>query len=70
MHRLFAAPIAGPILPPGASSGSSLFMSTPASTPAGSVGTITRATPGNAAASTLFGAAYDTTYETEVEEVN
>ena len=34
--------------PPGASSGGGLFMSTPASTPAGSVGTITGATPGNA----------------------
>ena len=46
--------------PPGASSGVGLFMSTPASTPAGSVGTITGATPGNAAAYTpgSFGAAH------------
>ena len=48
-----------PILPAGATSGGGLFMGTAASTPAGSVGTITGATPGNAAASTpgLFGAA-------------
>ena len=49
-----------PILPAGATSGGGLFgAASGAAAPAGSVGTITGATPGNAAASTpgLFGAA-------------
>ena len=48
-----------PILPAGATSGGGLFMGTAASTPAGSVGTITGATPGNAAYTPgSFGAAH------------
>ena len=42
-----------PTLPAGATSGGGSFMGTAASTPAGSVGTITGATPGGASASAL-----------------